>query len=356
MVSYGATMMTVSIVPSLVALVFAFRGYRQYRYQHFLYMGLTWLALAIGNALLAYSYWTLNLTIYKIGVMLTVPVAYSIMALVDSISRADIDKGKLTVITVAASSVVWTSLESDAVRLNVSALGEIAPALSGNFLLAGSAVFAISGTLWFYYMLKIYLSSPENIRSYATLNLIAATIAGPGSALAFASGLVWIIPGTDYFLIGAGSLLCSLAFFKEPKLGYVLPFKVYDLVIIDLDGGLPIYAYRWDENAEFDYVLFSGALQGVAAILNESLMKGYVREIVFERGILLLHRSPDVQVGYVLITSATNAILNQSLQLFSSEFEKRFKETLKQNRNFLDRYASTDEILQLAFPYVVTSD
>ena len=80
-------------------------------------------------------------------------------------------------------------------------------------------------------MLKIYLLSPPSIKKYTLINLVGAIIAGPISAFIYVFGTNWYIPGLDYITITIGAILTAYAFLKEPKIGYVLQFKIMFLCI-----------------------------------------------------------------------------------------------------------------------------
>ncbi|MHA1332334.1 MAG: hypothetical protein ACTSR2_14800, partial [Candidatus Hodarchaeales archaeon] len=312
--SYAFIVMSIALLPESIAVIMSLRGFLQTGYHHFLYMFLTWSFLLVGNFFLAIAYFTLDFTLYKLGVIASVPLMFSIMVLVDSLSRDHIDPFKLFIVSIIATSVLIFAFEPDAVILHQTLLDETTPSMQGNFMLFSSAVFIVSGFMWVYYMTKIHISAPKSIKKYSKINLSGALIAGPGSAIAFASGFVWIFPGTDYMLIGIGALLCSYSFVKQPKLGYVLPFNVYRLLVIDTNIGMPIYSFTWDSHDLMDSLLFSGAFHGIIMILNESLSRGLVKEITLDQGKLLLKQADDIPLVFVLIASKSHLLLKQGLE------------------------------------------
>ncbi len=244
------------------------------------------------------------------------------------------------------------AFQPDAVRMNVSTLGEVSPALDGAFLVASAFLLAVAGFLWIFYAIKIHINLPEDHRHYSFINLIGASIAGPGSVVVFVSGVIWILPGIDYLFVAIGSLLCSFAFLKEPKLGFVLPFKVFSMTAFGIDSGLPVYSHYWDKSEFTDYTMVSGMIKGISDIFQESFNKGSIREVIFEEGILLIYSLNNV--GYVLLVSNTSYALRQSLELFANKFNNRYKKLIDSENINIALYEDSDDIIEYAFPFVIS--
>lgn len=352
-ITFSSILMSISTIPELIALVLCIVNFLQRGHLHQLYMACTWFFLWIGNSLLAIGYLTLNLIVYRIGLLITIPLALFIILLVDSISRESIEPIKLSLVMIISTLAFTFGLEKNVVTLKYSKIGELGPAVIGklNFALAGVFIFATS--FWFYYFLMVFIKSPPSLKKISFVTLLGATFAGPLAAISYASGLVWLLPGTDYFLIALGSLLSAYSFHKEPKLGYVLPFKVSRLLLIDVNTGLPVYAHTWDDSGLSDSYLFSGALHGITTILRESLNRGKVKEIVLEQATLIINIAENYPVAFVLITSKTSAILKKSLDLFAESTKKLLpKEKVAQAATFQN--LDLKEAIEDAFPYVVS--
>lgn len=212
--SVGTIVLFIATIPELIALFISVRGYITKRYPHFIFMSSTWFFMFFGTLLLAIAYFDTNIEIYRLAILANIPIMFSIMLLVDSISRQDIDPRKLFVMTIVMTATIIFSFDSNAIKINVSYLGEHAPALAGRFDVAGSALFLLGGFFWLFYMAKIYIHAPKNIKKDALINLIGAIIAGPGAALAFSSGFVWYLPGTDYVCIACWCFDLCLCFFE----------------------------------------------------------------------------------------------------------------------------------------------
>ncbi len=349
--------MFTATIPELIAYLISMQYFIKYRYTHYIYMFATWFFMWLGNLLLAVGYLTLDKTVYRMGVIATIPLTYFIAILLDSISRKTIDNLKMIAITIVSVLVIIFVFDEDSVSTNISKLGELGPSISGRLSYALSGLFLIAGSLWFYYSLVLFIKSPSSLKRIAGINLVGGSLGGPIAAIAFASGAVWFLPGLDYFLIGLGALFSTYSFSHEPKLGYVLPFKVSRLMIIDTDSGLPAYSYTWDNTGLADSYLFSGAIHGIIAILTESLHKGIVKEIILEQGSLILKEAEEgYPLAFVLITSKTSSILHQSLANFSTIITATIP---KEKINELVTTGPTDifeELVEKAFPYVVSYD
>lgn len=338
--------------PELLGVILCLHRWITTRYVNYQYMVLTWGFLWIGNLFLALGYLTLNYTIYKIGIILSIPLTYGIVFLTDSITREKISTSKLVLTTFISTLLLGFAFQPNIVEQNTSKLGEMGLAMRGEFFFAGSIIFLVAGSFWFIYMLKIHLHAPLSIKKYSRINFIGAIIAGPGSILMFSTTIVWYIPGVDYFFIGIGALLCSYSFWKEPKLGYILPFTVYELIILDSNSGLNLFSYNWNNEMNQEEWL-SEKLTNIAAILRESLNRWNLNELKFDQGKLILKKSPDLPITYVLICSRSTKILNQALETFSVEFDEEYRKISRFLRNDRNKYLFANRLVDSTFPFVI---
>ncbi len=353
-ITFSALVLLVSTIPVLVAIIISTKGYIQRRYSEYFYMSITWIFLWCGNLLIGLSYLTLDLFIYRIGIVVTGPVLFGIIFLVDSVSRNNIDPRKILIATASSIALAIYSTEPDSVIFNTSALGELGPSLGGNFEIAGSITFLTAGLFWLYYMTLIHIRAPVHLKRYSLISMLGAIVAGPGSVIAFVTGIVWFLPGVDYLLIAIGALLTSYAFSRQPKLAYVLPFKVFRVIAFDVESGIPVFTYTWDSRGLGDSTLFTGALSGVISLLKESLGRGVIEHIAFQKGMLLIDYIPDKDIGFALIASKSNETLKLALRLFSEAFINEFEKVLEGDRSQVDQYSEAWRLIDKAFPFVVS--
>ncbi len=348
----ASTIMFLASLAELIAFIISFKGYIQKRYPHFKYMSVIWLSLFMSNFVLGIAYVTMDSSLYRIGMILSAPIGFAMMGLVDTISQEKIRYESLFINSVILTSFFIFILEAGSVVQNTTILGETTLALSGNAMIATSIVFLYAGLLWVFFMAKIHIHAPKSIKKISKINLMGAIIAAPGSIVAFSTGFIWIFPGTDFLLIGIGGIACAYSFHKQPKLGYVLPFKTYRLICVNSISGTSFYKYDWDSRGIVDEALLSGALQGISLILKESIQKGEIQEIRFDEGILMFHRIPENNILFALLVSKPSSILKESLEHFGTTFVKQYHKVIESDLVDLNEFADADFIVEATFPYV----
>lgn len=348
----ASTILFIAALAELVAFIITLRGYVQKRYPHFKYMYVIWLSLSMSNFMLGIAYVTLDTFLYRIGMFLSAPIGFAMMGLVDTISQEKIRYESLFINSVIITAFFIFILEPGSIVQNTTILGETTLALSGNAMITTSMVFLYAGLLWLYFMAKIHVHAPASIKKTSKINLLGAIIAAPGSIIAFGSGFIWIFPGTDFLLIGIGAIACAYSFLKQPKLGYVLPFKTYRLICVDSISGTSLYKYDWDSRGIVDEALLSGALHGISLILKESIQKGEIQEIRFVEGILMFHRIPEANVLFGLLVSKPSSILWESLDHFGSMFVRKYRKVIESELVDLNEFSDADFLVEATFPYV----
>ena len=130
---------------------------------------------------------------------------------------------------------------------------------------------------------------PKNLRYGARLGLLSGIILAVLWPIGLGLGLHFTLPGLWLLLLSIGIIPIAVAFITQPKLAYVLSFRVLRLIVFETKGSIPLFSHVWGSQHELtDEVLFSGMLLGITMILDESVQKGAVREIVLENGVLVL--------------------------------------------------------------------
>ncbi|MCF2136533.1 MAG: hypothetical protein K9W43_04750 [Candidatus Thorarchaeota archaeon] len=352
-ITIGVAILLVATIPQIMAAYISIRGYLRTRYRQYAFMAFTWLVMWMGTLLIGLAYLTLNTLIYRMGFVIQGLVTFGIMGLVDSVALDHVDSRKLIAVTAAQTALVIYGASEVYVTQHTSVLGEVGLEMTGPLAAAGSIVFILSGAFWLYYMALIDRAVPQTLKKYSRTTLIGAIIAGPGSIIAFASGFVWIFPGTDYLMIGIGAFLTAYAFTRQPKLGYVLRFKVFRLMVFDSESGIPIYTYTWDQRGLVDSTLFSGALTGITNLLNESLSRGAMRDIIFERGVLLIRKTQFENVALTLLSTKSTPILREGLDSFAEAFVREFEDALATSLSMPSKFQAADHLIDDAFPFVV---
>ncbi|MHA1636886.1 MAG: hypothetical protein ACTSUB_02620 [Candidatus Thorarchaeota archaeon] len=97
--------------------------------------------------------------------------------------------------------------------------------------------------------------------------------------------------------------------------------------------------------------LFSGMLQGIAMILDESVRKGAVREIVLENGTLVLQRTYKYSVACVLVVSKSSRTLRHALDSFAEHFYEEYSQFFD-NTSKISNFRSASKLVEEHFGFV----
>ncbi|MHC1591191.1 MAG: hypothetical protein ACXQS8_03830 [Candidatus Helarchaeales archaeon] len=113
----------------------------------------------------------------------------------------------------------------------------------------------------------------------------------------------------------------------NPSIMFILPFVAYRITVIRLKGGYSIFNHIWTESKStvIDDLL-AGLFSALGAMSEQILQVGLIKEIKFEKGILLFVKGKYVMVG--LLSSKASRYLRTNLNLFTNEFEKTFEAEL----------------------------
>ncbi|HME55451.1 MAG TPA: hypothetical protein VKM55_24800 [Candidatus Lokiarchaeia archaeon] len=142
------------------------------------------------------------------------------------------------------------------------------------------------------------------------------------------------------------------AYSHEPKLIFVLPFTAIRLTVLETAGGIPLFTHTWNQQDKLaDEDLFSGVLQGVSMILQESLQSGDVQEIRVVEAIILAQRSPDYPVACILVATRPTRSLRDGLKLFADRFCCDFHDCFATPFN-VTQFSGAEDLVTACFPHV----
>ena len=284
-----------------------------------------------------------------------IPMAFFTILLIDSISRENIDLRKFFLFNILATAFVIFSLEPNAIIPITFPNLETSFTWSGNLAIIGILFIGYFGVLLAYYTIKIYIAAPKNLH-YSVLFLIGGPIIGILVPITMLFGLHKIIPGSNGLFLAVGMLFMTIAIYKHPQLGYVLPFKVIRLSVFQSEKGFGLFTKTWsksDDLANDD--LFSGMLLGITALMNESINKGNIREIHLEQGILLIKESLNFPIAFVLISNKSSHILRGALSIFADKFIKQFEPSFS-NTNKTSQFIPAIHLVDECFKFIPEYD
>ncbi len=348
----------ISIIPVCIAFIITFSHYIKNRYQHNLFFMLLWLFnvswfLLNTLAFLFFSLWDPYLSRNLLGVTIFIflPIGLMLILVMDSISREYLDYKKLMVWTaIATTTIIFLFDPNQYYILNSNNI--LYWELTGALEICFSSLFLFYATLYFYYAVRIYLKAPKTLKNSAYLNLISALIQIiilPILMQLVIDGV--LVPGFELIGFSIFSLLVSISFGSQP-LAFVLPFKVIRLTVIETKGGIRLFSHDWVKMDNIvDEDLFSGMLQAISRILDESLKRGDIREIALENAVLILKRSKIFPVACLLVTSKSTIILKQALNSFAESFFKKYSQFFE-NFSETSNFNSAIKLIHERFSFV----
>jgi len=199
---------------------------------------------------------------------------------------------------------------------NIQIISFLTLVLTGSFLLP-------------YYLFKIYKSAPSKLKNYTFISFIGGIIFGVISPIL----LVITIQVTTLFILSLSVgmlIIVSAVFIKNPKLAFILPFKVIRLSVSGSEGGMNIFSHNWKsgEDIKGDDII-SAMFQGIITILRESLGKGILEEINLEKAVVIARKSKQFPIMYILIATSTSKSLKNGLNSFVRKFETTFANSIE---------------------------
>ncbi|MFX0181391.1 MAG: hypothetical protein ACFE78_14510 [Candidatus Hodarchaeota archaeon] len=211
------------------------------------------------------------------------------------------------------------------------------------------------GFLMAYYLFKIYRVAPFKLKKYVFLSFIGGILLGivtPISIIIMRLILLLDI-GLSVLLASIGMLTIFTAIFaKNPKLAFILPFKVMRLSVINSNDGNLLYSHNWKSGNEIkDDDIVSMMFQGIITILRESLGKGDLHEINLENAVVIAQKSIEFPVVYILIATSTSKSLKNGLNTFIKHFELKFSKFLEKIIDF-SVFSSASEIVFQSFSFL----
>ncbi|NHK30549.1 MAG: hypothetical protein FK730_04315 [Asgard group archaeon] len=162
----------------------------------------------------------------------------------------------------------------------------------------------------------------------------------------------------DLIFVVVGFTIVAGAYLRSPIQIYFAPVSAYRLIVTNNDG-IPILTHDFRELGEqaltMDSTLISGALSGIVNILKETLVSESAPKLIhLEDRVLLIEKSPSAL--HALIADSDSIALRSALKDFSNEFEKEFKDILKDWGGLTDVFESAYKLIVEDFSFVLSSE
>ena len=344
----GTIIALLSVGVYVISLAIGIQQYKSRKYIFFLFLifgnlfGMLW-ALFMGIYYILLYYYVVEL--WFVQALMPIVLSYCLVLALDYISRDSIDIRKI---------VIFTGLGM--INLTLLMFWPVHSIIATAYGYFNSAFTFLIAVIWFIFTYKIYIRSPIKMKKYSLLNFIGGILIGIITPIYVTLSGIWGGFNLNILLVSLGLLLATFAFSKEPKLSGILPYKVFNITIIDAISGNSVFSHDWDEKEGLmNDTLFSSLLQAISTILNEAIRKGNVKEIYLDEAVVILKRSQKYPVAYVLITSKSSKTLRHALDSFADKFDTRFSKFFSDMSN-LEVFLPAYEIIHECFPFVPEYD
>ncbi len=349
--STGVIIGFISLIPMSTATLLTIIQYFKDKYSHLKYLAGMWVCLTIWILFQAVADLLLDVNLHLICFYALIAMGYFANLFVDSVTRDSIDLFKMIMTTIVSSVVVLLSFLPDAVIIKTDGLSEY-PTFYGDFRTA-----ALIQMIWLililvYGSLKVFFHTPKKLKFYSFLNLFGTYLWGVQPLWIQFAHLEPKFPGIATGSMAIGMIVIAYVLIKEPKLAYILPFKVYRILIMDTKSGIILYKHDWNElKAEGSENIFSGMIQAISKMFDQTINKGNVREINFDEAVLTLKTSSKTHVACILISSSISKTLKTSFEDFSNEVFKDY-ENMNEETLIKENYEKGNSTLEKYFPFV----
>jgi hypothetical protein len=346
---------TLSTIPIIICFFVMYKEYMKTKYRHLLYFDLAILTSILWSLLQGAAILFMSPFILITSIIILFIGPFPMLLFIDVVSRDAIDSLKMIGYSMLFVLVVAFSFDNDAVSQSILPNGADHLIIGGRFEMAIIVALIYYVVTILIFATKLHYGSPKNLRKYSRILLLAGVLWAIVLPIVIGFGLDrTLLPGLDGIIVAIGLVLVSIAFYKEPKLAYVLSFKALRLMVIKSDSGIPIYTKTWNKSKELaNEALFSGIVQGIGLILKESVNQGDVNEIIMDQGVVLINNDPFSPVTSVLVITKSNKIMRQALikfsALFIAQYSKIFEEGFTGN---VSLFSGASEIVDVCFPFV----
>ncbi len=356
--SFEVILTFVSLVPLFISLSISLRQYGKTRYQHSFFLCLIWISYIGWGICQGVSKLLLSKPLYWFtGIFLTA-VLVSIILFGESLEN-DIKISKNLLLVLILQSVIVLGLYNDVwIEEERYQNNELSLRLSNLYpqtLIVQTLMFLeilLSSIIVVIIMVKILRSVPASMKVRTSLALLGVVSFSSLGIFYIMLGGANLVPGLNMLFTFLGGILFGFSFMKDPKMLHILSFKMLRLQVIDTNSGIGLYSHTWKAGSEIgDENLFSGMVQGVSLIMQESIKRGTVEEIKLSKGILIIRHIPNSSIACVLVATKSTAPLRQALQNFAQKFNDKFREKFPLV-NDTSNFEQASSIVNECFPFL----
>ncbi|MBD3405178.1 MAG: hypothetical protein GF411_03465 [Candidatus Lokiarchaeota archaeon] len=286
-----------------------------------------------------------------LAIVIMVPMGFFFVMLFDSLTRETVDPIKMSYVSIMAGIFFLSSI----LQLSHSSF-DLFTQYGRDIIffvryISWNLYSAPLGILWIYYTLKIYQITPSKQKNYAAISFLGAVLVGIINPILVITQIGYTI-GLHMLAFSTGVFLSAIAWAKEPKLAYVLPFKALRLAVVETKGGLPLFTHIWNDEGIFkDTSMFTSIIQAVTIFIDETMERGSINEIHLEEAMIIVMQDANYDIASILVTSKVSQILRRSLEKFTREFLKVYDNYLEHSYD-LEKFKSAKRLVKKHFRFI----
>ncbi|MFX1451467.1 MAG: hypothetical protein ACFFCM_11530 [Promethearchaeota archaeon] len=345
----------ISAVPGAFGTIFLFYQYFRLRYKHFIICALTYLSLTLwevskGLAILFFSF-----TYAILSVILWIPITFSVALLYDTMTRESVETGKMMLVSVLSTVLLFLCFDMKYYYIFFYPNGDPSIFIQDTLLSAVLGLVLVIMASVIYLGIKFQRNAPKELKNWIYLANVGIFFQQITAPLITALKVNQSFPAFSDIFFGLGTLLMGIVYAKQPKLGFLLPFKASRLVIIEQEKSIPLYYHVWNKkDFLIDENLFSGMISALGQFVKETIQKGNIKEIQLEESIVILKQSPSFPIVFVLLATKSSGSLRSALNLFADVFSRKYQTEIDQFKNNPDvnLFKDTPKVINECFPFI----
>ncbi|MHA1734554.1 MAG: hypothetical protein ACTSU5_21670, partial [Promethearchaeota archaeon] len=206
---------------------------------------------------------------------------------------------------------------------------------------------------WYFHSVRIHRQAPRDYKKVTGTYSVGILLFGviPLLLSRRVTGMSLVFPSIDRVTMTCGALIVAIASAAEPRLAFILPFRVKRLVLFDLSTGSTLYTRKWDIDPDrVDEELFPKLVEGLSRLVPNALSQGEVNSLEFRGGTLLVRRVGGTNLGVALVTTRPTRSLRYALEKLARLASEVIGDALPGGAGELE--AVFAPIVEQCFPFV----
>ncbi len=247
----------ISIIPAAFLSLGMLYYYLKQRYRYVLLLSLAFLFFFQWTLLQEVALLMVKITpdlserLYQVGNYFFIPGAFFLILSFDSIARESVDPKKIYLLITLCVVAIMVTIDPLSYVVHTFPNGEMGILISDLTMILSGNISILVIALFMYYSVRIYKNAPSNLKSSARFFLGGACILFFGMISIFSLNYIVdfqaVAPGLMLLIPSIASVFIGIALAREPKLAYLLPFKVIRLTVIEVHKGIALFTHTWSK-------------------------------------------------------------------------------------------------------------